>query len=80
MSSWNKDYRRALKDFLLSEARIPEVEALLQNVDSILARVSPRTQKDKRDIEVARHNLKQIKKKYKREKAELHELREQTDE
>lgn len=74
---WTKDFRRSMKNFILSEGKSPEVEALIQNVDSILTRLSPRSKKDQRDIEVARHNLNQIRKKYKRELSELQDLKEQ---
>lgn len=77
---WNKDFRRALKDFVLNESASPEIMALIQNVDSILSRLSPKTKKDQRSIQVAKHNLNQIKKKYKREAAELNDLREQLEE
>lgn len=76
---WNKDFRRMMKDFLLSEGTSPEIEALIQNVESILTRLSPRTKKDQRDLEVARHNLNQIRKKYKRELSELQDLKEQLE-
>ena len=76
---WSNDFRLSLKNFLLRESASPEVEALLQNVDSILSRLSPRTRKDKRSIEVARHNLNQLKLKYKRELAELRDLRERNE-
>lgn len=75
--NWDINFRRALKDFVLSENTNPEVEALIQNIDSILARLSPRSKKDQRSIEVARHNLNQIKKAYKRELSELKDLKEQ---
>lgn len=77
---WSKDFRRSIKDFILSEGKTPEVEALVQNVDAILNRLSPRSKKDQRNIEVARHNLNQIKKKYKRELSELQDLKEQVQE
>lgn len=77
---WEDNFRRSLKDFLLSESTIPDVRALVQNIDSILSRLSPRTKKDQRNIEVARHNLKQIEKKYKRELSELKDIKEQLEE
>lgn len=77
---WSKDFRRAMKDYVLNESSNPEVLALIQNVDTILSRLSPKTKKDQRSIDVARHNLSQIQKKYKREISELNDLKEQLEE
>lgn len=79
MNNWSKDFRRAIKDFMLQEGTSPEVEALIQNIESTLSRLSPKTKKDQRDIEVALHNLNQIRKKYRRELSELNDLKEQLD-
>ena len=77
MNNWAKDFRRAMKDFMLQEGVSPEVEALIQNIESTLSRLSPKTKRDQRDIEVALHNLNQIRKKYRREVSELNDLKNQ---
>ena len=55
------DLRKMTREFLLGENKKPDWKAYLQSIEEALSAVRIRSQKDSRRIELAKHNLKEIK-------------------
>ena len=62
------DIQKATKDFVqkLTEADAPQWRAYIQSIDEALSSVKIRTQRDARRVELARHNLIEIRRHLKR--------------
>ena len=54
------DFRRMTREFLLGESKPPSLASYIQSVSEVLESVVPRTQRDGRKIEVAKANLKEV--------------------
>ena len=54
------DFRKMTREFLLGEGRRPDWKAYLQSIEEALGSIRSRSQRDSRRIELAKHNLKEI--------------------
>ena len=54
------DFRRMTREFLLGESKAPSVASYIQSISEVLQSVTPRTRTDERRIEIARANLKEV--------------------
>lgn len=54
------DYRRMTREFLLGESKVPSVASYIQSISEVLNLISPHTQKDRRRVEVAQANLREV--------------------
>ena len=55
------DFRRMTREFLLGESKAPSVASYIQSISEVLQSVTPRSRTDERRIEIARANLKEVK-------------------
>jgi hypothetical protein len=54
------DLRRMTREFLLGEAKAPSLASYIQSISEVLEAIRPRTKTDSLRIEVARANLKEV--------------------
>lgn len=54
------DFRRITRQFLLGEARAPSIASYIQSVSEVLECITPRSRTDERRIDVAKANLKEV--------------------
>jgi len=71
------DLRKMTREFLLGENKKPDWKAYLQSIDEALSAVRIRTQKDSRRIDLAKHNLKEIRRYMRRMEEQVTTLEEQ---
>jgi len=73
------DLQKKTKDFIssLTEASGPQWRSYLQSIDEALSSVKIRTQRDSRRVELARHNLVEIRRHLKRMDERVNTLEEQ---
>ena len=71
------DLRKLTREFLLGEGKKPDWKAYLQSIDEALGSIRIRTQKDSRRVELAKHNLKEIKRYMRRMEEQVTTLEEQ---
>ena len=71
------DFRRMTREFLLGEARAPSLASYIQSVSEVLESVMPNTQRDRRKIEVAKANLKEVRRHTRRLQERVNVLEEQ---
>tara|TARA_B100000073_G_scaffold41600_1_gene31144 strand:+ start:145 stop:408 length:264 start_codon:yes stop_codon:yes gene_type:complete len=55
------DLRKMTREFLLGEGKRPDWKAYLQSIEEALGSIRIRSQRDSRRVELAKHNLKEIK-------------------
>ena len=55
------DLRKMTREFLLGEGKGPDWKAYIQSIEEALGAIKIRSQRDNRRVELARHNLKEIK-------------------
>ena len=55
------DLRSLTRKFLLGESRIAGVASYIQNLSEVLGQMRPRTRTDERRMEIAKQNLREIK-------------------
>jgi len=57
------DYDKMTRKFMLGESKAsPDLFSYVQSLEQILNRLSPKTMRDVRDLEIAKENLREIKK------------------
>lgn len=71
------DFRRKTREFLLNEITSPSVASYLQSIAEVLATVTPRSRTDERRIEMAKSNLKEVRRHTRRLQERLSTLEEQ---
>jgi len=71
------DFRRMTREFLLGESKPPSLASYIQSVSEVLESVVPRTQRDGRKIEVAKANLKEVRRHTRRLQERVNVLEEQ---
>jgi hypothetical protein len=54
------DFRRLTREFLLGEVTRPSLDSYIQSISEVLQAITPRSRTDERRIEVARANLKEV--------------------
>jgi hypothetical protein len=54
------DFRRMTREFLLGESAPPSIASYIQSVSEVLKSITPRTLTDGRRIEVAKANLREV--------------------
>ena len=54
------DFRRMTREFLLGEGTAPSLASYIQSISEVLGSITPRTRTDERRIEVARANIKEV--------------------
>ena len=55
------DLRKMTREFLLGEGKGPDWKAYIQSIEEALGAIRIRSQRDSRRVDLARHNLKEIK-------------------
>jgi len=71
------DLRKMTREFLLGEGNKPDWKAYLQSIEEALGSIRIRTQKDGRRVELAKHNLKEIRRYMRRMEEQVTTLEEQ---
>ena len=54
------DFRRMTREFLLGEAAPPSLASYIQSISEVLQSITPRSRTDDRRIEVAKANLREV--------------------
>ncbi len=54
------DLRRMTREFLLGESRAPSLGSYLQSISEVLGSITPRSMRDSRRIEIAKENLREV--------------------
>ncbi len=70
------DFRKMTREFLLGESRRPDWKAYLQSIEEALGAIRIRSQRDSRRIELAKHNLKEIRRYMRRMEEQVTTLQE----
>ena len=65
------------REFLLGEVKAPSMASYIQSVSEVLTAITPRSRTDERRIEVARANLKEVKRHMRRLQERVTVLEEQ---
>ena len=65
------------REFLLGESRPPSLASYIQSVSEVLESILPNTQRDRRKIEVAKANLKEVRRHTRRLQEQVNVLEEQ---
>ena len=71
------DFRRMTREFLLGESKAPSVASYIQSIGEVLGSITPRSRTDERRIEVAKANLKEVKRHTRRLQERVNILEEQ---
>ena len=71
------DLRRMTREFLLGESAPPSLASYIQSISEVLASITPRSRTDERRIEVARANLKEVRRHARRLQERVNVLEEQ---
>ena len=71
------DLRKMTREFLLGENKRPDWKAYLQSIDEALSSIRIRSQRDSRRVELAKHNLKEIRRYMRRMEEQVTTLEEQ---
>tara|TARA_Y100000310_G_scaffold306861_1_gene348404 strand:- start:331 stop:579 length:249 start_codon:yes stop_codon:yes gene_type:complete len=71
------DLRRMTREFLLGESKSPSIASYIQSVSEVLECLTPRSRTDERRIEVARANLKEVRRHMRRLQERVSILEEQ---
>lgn len=54
------DLRRMTREFLMGEGHSPTMTSYIQSISEVLHSITPRSRTDERRIEMARQNLKEV--------------------
>jgi predicted nucleic acid-binding Zn-ribbon protein len=76
MSTYDK-LNSITRRFLLGESKSPSVYSRLQSLSEMLGQMSPKSQRDNRRLEMARHELREIRKNVRRMQERMEVLEEQ---
>tara|TARA_R110002020_G_scaffold394715_1_gene604704 strand:+ start:4076 stop:4321 length:246 start_codon:yes stop_codon:yes gene_type:complete len=71
------DFRRMTREFMLGETKAPSIASYIQSVSEILHSITPRSRTDERRIEVAKANLKEVRRHTRRLQERVNILEEQ---
>jgi len=71
------DYRRMTREFLMGESKAPSLASYIQSVSEVLQCITPRSRTDERRIEVAKANLKEVRRHSRRLQERVNILEEQ---
>jgi hypothetical protein len=71
------DLRRMTREFLMGEGKAPSLVSYIQSVSEVLNSITPRSRTDERRIEVAKANLKEVKRHSRRLQERVNVLEEQ---
>ena len=71
------DLRKMTREFLLGENKGPDWKAYIQSIEEALGSIRIRSQRDGRRVDLARHNLKEIKRHLRRMEERVFSLEEQ---
>ena len=70
------DLNRMTREFLLGEAKKPSVYSYIQSISETLDSIIPKTQRDMRRVEMAKTNLREVKREFRRINEQLQILEE----
>jgi len=70
------DLNRMTREFLLGEASKPSVYSYIQSISETLDSIIPKTQRDMRRVEMAKTNLREVKREFRRVNEQLQILEE----
>ena len=76
MSTYDK-LNSMTRRFLLGEAKSPSIYSRLQSLSEMLGQMAPKSQKDNRRLEMARHELREVRKHVRRMHEQMQVLEEQ---
>ena len=71
------DLRKMTREFLLGEGKKPDWKAYIQSIEEALGSIRIRSQRDSRRVDLAKHNLKEIKRHMRRMEEQVTALEEQ---
>ena len=71
------DFNRMTREFLLGESKKPSVQSCIQSISETLDSIIPRSKRDSLKLEMARSNLREIKREFRRTNERLNVLEEQ---
>jgi len=71
------DLNKMTRQFLLGEATRPSVHSYLQSISETLDAIVPHTKRDARKLEMARSNIREVKREFRRINERLNVLEEQ---
>ena len=71
------DLRKMTREFLLGEGKKPDWKAYIQSIEEALGSIRIRSQRDSRRVDLAKHNLKEIKRHLRRMEEQVTALEEQ---
>ena len=71
------DFRRMTREFLLGEAAPPSLASYIQSISEVLQSITPRSRTDERRIEVAKANLREVRRASRRMQERVDILEEQ---
>ena len=71
------DFRRMTREFMLGEIKAPSIASYIQSVSEVLHSITPRSRTDERRIEVAKANLKEVRRHTRRLQERVNILEEQ---
>ena len=71
------DLRKMTREFLLGESKGPDWKAYVQSIEEALSTIRIRSQRDGRRVDLAKHNLKEIKRHLRRMEERVFSLEEQ---
>lgn len=71
------DLRKMTRKFLMGEGKGPDWKAYLQSIEEALGSIRIRSQRDNRRVELAKHNLKEIKRYMRKMEEQVFTLEEQ---
>ena len=71
------DFRRLTREFLLGESSTPSLASYIQSISEVLGSITPRSRTDERRIEVAKANLKEVRRHSRRLQERVNVLEEQ---
>ena len=71
------DLRRMTREFLLGESKAPSLASYIQSISEVLNSITPRSRTDERRIEVAKANIKEVRRHSRRMQERVNVLEEQ---
>ena len=71
------DLNRMTREFLLGESKKPSVETYIQSISETLNAIIPNTQRDSRRVEIAKSNLREVRRHCRKMQEQIKVLEEQ---
>jgi len=73
------DLNRITREFLLGESKKPSVYSYIQSISETLDSIVPKTQRDTRRVEMAKTNLREVRREFRRVNEQLQILEERVN-